>query len=102
MIDTYCLGNKQCYLDDETTSSIMRDILSGLCQMHEKNFIHRDLKPDNILLNILNDPKSGRPIYTAKIADFGLSAEYKVSVFNGQENVDEKIGTILYMAPEQA
>lgn len=70
--------------------------------MHEKNFIHRDLKPDNILLNISNDPISGYPQYTAKIADFGLSAEYKVSVFSGQENVDEKMGTILYMAPEQA
>ncbi|CDW80264.1 protein kinase domain containing protein [Stylonychia lemnae] len=40
--------------------------------------------------------------YEAKIADFGLSAEYKFNVFSGQENIDEKMGTILYMAPEQA
>ena len=41
-------------------------------------------------------------IYEAKIADFGLSAEHKVHVYSAQENRDEKMGTILYMAPEQA
>lgn len=41
-------------------------------------------------------------VYEAKIADFGLSAEHKVHVYSAQENRDEKMGTILYMAPEQA
>lgn len=70
----------------------MRDILSGLCLIHEKNFIHRDLKPENILLNIRNEggdssknkdksPASRKTRYTAKIADFGLSAEMKCGVF---------------------
>ena len=36
----------------------MRDILSGLALIHDKNFIHRDLKPDNILLNIHYEKKS--------------------------------------------
>lgn len=80
----------------------MRNILNGLCLMHEKNFIHRDLKPDNILLNIEIDPLTHKKIYTAKIADFGLSAEYRFNVFSGSDNMDAKMGTILYMAPEQA
>jgi serine/threonine protein kinase len=74
----------------------MKDILSGLNLMHEKNFVHRDLKPENILINIENH---GKQTLVAKIADFGLSAEYKINLFTS-ENMDEKMGTILYMAPE--
>lgn len=39
-------------LSEGDASSIMKNILSGLHFMHEKNYMHRDLKPDNILLNI--------------------------------------------------
>jgi serine/threonine protein kinase len=78
----------------------MKHIFCGLSLMHERNFIHRDLKPENILLNFSIDKESKKEIITAKIADFGLSAEYKFSIFSGQENIDEKMGTIIYMAPE--
>ena len=40
--------------------------------------------------------------FTAKIADFGLSAEIPTNVFRGNDNINEVMGTILYMAPEQA
>lgn len=59
----------------------MNDILKGLCYMHDKNYIHRDLKPENILLQI--DTTNNGPNYTAKIADFGLSAECKMNVYSG-------------------
>jgi serine/threonine protein kinase len=65
--------------------------------IHKKNFIHRDLKPENILIDEDDDD-----IYTAKIADFGLSAEVQTNVFHGQDNINEVMGTILFMAPEQA
>jgi serine/threonine protein kinase len=44
-------------MDEEIASSICRDICEGLNQIHKKNFIHRDLKPDNILIheNLLPD-----------------------------------------------
>jgi serine/threonine protein kinase len=72
--------------------------------MHEKDFIHRDLKPENILISTLKDEKKKHnwDYYTAKIADFGLSAEYKVNIYSNSTNIFEKMGTILYMAPEQA
>eukprot|EP00347_Sterkiella_histriomuscorum_P021485 403333815 len=100
-------------MDEQSVALIMRDIFNGLQMIHEKNFIHRDLKPDNILLNLkqfkelqvngISPTKTQIKIqYEAKIADFGLSAEHKVNVYSAQENVDEKMGTILYMAPEQA
>lgn len=40
--------------------------------------------------------------YVAKITDFGLSAEVHASIFNGQSNMNDFMGTILFMAPEQA
>ena len=43
---------------------ILLDVCDGMQQMHSKKFIHRDLKPDNILLN---DDMS------AKIADLGMA-----------------------------
>ncbi len=79
--------------DEETAARIMRDIFQGLAKIHTDSYIHRDLKPDNILL----EKNQEGQIVRAKIADFGLSAEFTLSNFN---EVTEKMGTILYMAPE--
>lgn len=68
----------------------MKNILEGLHFIHEREYIHRDLKPENILLS----KKSGTDI---KIVDFGLSALHKVLSF---QQIDDKIGTLIYMAPE--
>jgi serine/threonine protein kinase len=93
-------------IDEDTTSSLMKDILSGLCKIHERNFIHRDLKPENILLNVINEDERAtmgdqfKPRYIAKIADFGLSAEIKYGIFSGKNHIDDRMGTLLYMAPE--
>lgn len=95
-------------VDEETTAFIMKDILAGLCKIHERNFIHRDLKPENILMNVINEEEKDtmgeayRPRYIAKIADFGLSAEIKYGIFSGKNHIDDRMGTLLYMAPEQS
>jgi serine/threonine protein kinase len=70
----------------------VKNILEGVNYIHERDYIHRDLKPENILLS----NKRGLDI---KIVDFGLSAIHKVMNF---EQHDEKMGTLIYMAPEQA
>ena len=55
---------------DEDAASAMRGIFRGVDHVHMKNFVHRDLKPDNILVADLNN------LETVKLADFGLSATY--------------------------
>ena len=96
------------YNFDEEAREIMKDILEGVAYLHKMNFIHRDIKPQNILLSTALDKKSGKMRKIAKIADFGLSAEFKFDTFNkeiggwGGASVEGKLGTVVYMAPEQA
>lgn len=54
--------NKQG-LDECTAAALMKDILQGLCIIHDKNYIHRDLKPDNILLNQISESGESRVRY---------------------------------------
>jgi serine/threonine-protein kinase len=59
----------------------------GLAAIHSCSLIHRDIKPDNILLDNKND--------SAKLSDFGIAR----MLLQGQESMTN-IGTYLYMAPE--
>ncbi|MGE5730499.1 MAG: protein kinase domain-containing protein, partial [Gemmatimonas sp.] len=80
--------------------SIMKDVSRALVYAHGRGIIHRDIKPDNILLS------SG----SATVTDFGvakaLSASRERTGTSGDPNgitiVGTSIGTPAYMAPEQA
>lgn len=73
------------FLEPKEASSIIRQVCYGLRAIHEVGFIHRDIKPDNILFT-----QKGR----AKLADFGCSA------FLRGEEAKRADGTFGYMAPE--
>jgi eukaryotic-like serine/threonine-protein kinase len=76
--------------------SILRDVARALDFAHAKGVVHRDIKPDNILL-------AGN---TATVADFGIAkallASHAVTVSAPRTDLGVVIGTPLYMAPEQA
>ncbi len=70
---------------------ITEDVAQGLSFAHGRGVIHRDLKPDNILL---------RSDGSAVISDFGIARALSGHV--ASTGVDMAIGTPQYLSPEQA
>jgi serine/threonine-protein kinase len=71
---------------------ITAQIADGLAAAHRQGIIHRDVKPDNVLLaNGLHG------LGTAKIGDFGLAKQVRGA---GEHVFDGLVGTPHYMAPE--
>ena len=76
-------------VEKEKIFDLILDICEGLREIHSKNLIHRDLKPDNLFLT--KDSK-------VKIGDFGIAKQLN----NPEEYAKTCFGSLLYMAPEMA
>lgn len=74
------------------TVIIATQILRALQHAHEKGVIHRDIKPQNIML--LRDNK------TIKVADFGIASFHNKG--DTRTMTDGAIGSVHYISPEQA
>jgi len=84
-------------LDPGRTVAIARQVVSGLCAIHEAGIVHRDIKPANILL-ATRAGRSKRDRDFVKIMDFGISRPIHGGTIT---NTGAIIGTPEYMAPEQ-
>jgi len=97
-------------LDGNVVKSILFQILGGLDHIHAHEFFHRDIKPENILVSTsapvepsttfrrysaLMTPPSTPPLYTIKIADFGLARET-----HSEHPYTTYVSTRWYRAPE--
>lgn len=79
----------------ERTAELLKQIGRALAAAHDRGILHRDLKPDNIMLQDL-----GHGEEQVKIIDFGI-AKVKDSVIAPSTSRNLSPGTVAYMAPEQ-
>jgi serine/threonine-protein kinase len=77
------LVQREKRLDPTQAMSVARQAANGLMAAHERGIVHRDVKPQNLVL--LEDG-------TVKVVDFGLAV--------GDEAAGRRVGTPHYMAPE--
>lgn len=83
-----CL-RKHGKFEEVVVSSLTRQTLSGLAYLHREGILHRDLKADNILLDLDG---------TCKISDFGISK--KSDNIYGNDASNNMQGSVFWMAPE--
>jgi eukaryotic-like serine/threonine-protein kinase len=88
-VDGQTLGEKKGTIGSKQAIEIGIQIAEGLAAAHEKGIVHRDIKPDNIMIR-----KDG----IAQIMDFGL-AKLKGSVSQLTKE-GSTVGTAAYMSPE--
>jgi len=77
-------------LPDRRAVEIALQMLAGLAAIHQAGIIHRDIKPQNVMIG-----RDG----TARVTDFGIA---RVTVDMGLTTAGTAVGTASYMAPEQA
>ncbi|EDW69958.1 cyclin-dependent kinase 12 [Drosophila virilis] len=75
--------------NEENNACIMKQLLDGLNYCHKKNFLHRDIKCSNILMN-----NKGK----VKLADFGLARLYNAE--DRERPYTNKVITLWYRPPE--
>ncbi|MCR8922577.1 bifunctional serine/threonine-protein kinase/formylglycine-generating enzyme family protein [Dasania sp. GY-MA-18] len=71
--------------------TIVREMAAALHYAHQQGFIHRDIKPDNILF---------REDGSSVLCDFGIAKSTKTNM--NMTNIGSVLGTPHYMSPEQA
>jgi eukaryotic-like serine/threonine-protein kinase len=84
--------NREGALSDREIGEIGADLCEALDHAHGRSVVHRDIKPQNVLVTDEGDPR-------AKLMDFGVA---RLTDGAGLTAPGDVVGTLAYMAPEQA
>jgi len=88
LFDRIMKGAPDAFAERRATPYV-RQMLAALSYLHSKNFVHRDVKPENFLL------QSPSPESSLKLIDFGMARSFVPG-----EDMTTKGGTPYYVAPE--
>jgi serine/threonine protein kinase/Tfp pilus assembly protein PilF len=94
-ITQYCDDNR---LPPRERLAMFADVCHAVQHAHQKGIIHRDIKPNNVLVS----SHDGRPV--VKVIDFGVAKAVgqQLTEKTIYTNLAQMVGTPLYMSPEQA
>ena len=69
-------------------AGVMHSVLAGLSEVHDAGLVHRDIKPDNVLIT---------NTHRVKVGDFGLVRSTRAD----HDSSGQIVGTVSYLSPEQ-
>lgn len=83
----------------DETLDLLAQVADGLDYAHRQGVVHRDIKPDNILIKVEEHPvREGKKMLRAMVTDFGLA---KLREGGVQTVTGTLMGTLAFMSPEQ-
>ena len=102
LINEYCSGGElynyinHSKLNEQQLSVLFYQVFSGLCYLHENNILHRDMKPENILISKKEiDLLTEEEYFWIQIIDFGTA-----KIFEQNKTENSIVGSFYYIAPE--